>query len=76
MKDVLYSIEIFKIEATCKFSHPADTLALAAKGGCTLSEEGVAGDAVAPVVALYIYGCIYEGEHLREPLTREVRIRV
>lgn len=27
-------------------SHPADTLALAAKGGCTLSEQGIMGNAV------------------------------
>lgn len=30
-------------------SHPADTLALAAKGGCTLSEQGIMGSAVGPV---------------------------
>lgn len=30
-------------------SHPADTLALAAKGGCTLSEQGIMGNAVGPV---------------------------
>lgn len=35
-------------------SHPADTPALAAKGGCTLSEQGIIGNAVGPVVTVYM----------------------
>lgn len=79
---LFHSTEIVQVEATWKFSHPADALALAAKGGCTLSELGIVGSAVGPGVTVYVAAYMMvntswgEGGAGRGALMREVRMNV